>query len=366
MKDLGKKKLLIIAGAIVGVVILIIIILLLVHSLTAKKGSFKDAENKMLSAAKSYYKDNETLLPKNNGGKVTIDATSLAAAGYMKDINSLVSGSDGVSCSGQVIVTYNNERYRYTPLLDCGEKYSSKTLVSYIQSNEEKVYTGQGLYDMNGELVYRGENPNNYIEVSGKVFRIVKISDGSAVLIYNEKPSKSVWDDRFNTDRNRNEGINDYSVSRIKESLNKLYDDGKIISESDKSLLEMHTLYTGKRGENDSFNDGSIEKSGILEYQYIGLLPLYDYINASIDTNCMSASTRSCGNYNYLNHYDYNWWTLTGNSVNSYQVYRVDSAGEIDVLKSSTNGYIRPVIHLVGDAIYVSGDGSQENPYTIK
>ena len=50
------------------------------------------------------------------------------------------------------------------------------------------------------------------------------------------------------------------------------------------------------------YNDGSIEKSSLLEKQYIGLLPLYDYINASIDTNCNSALTESCTNYNYLNH----------------------------------------------------------------
>ena len=36
------------------------------------------------------------------------------------------------------------------------------------------------------------------------------------------------------------------------------------------------------------------------------------------------------------------------------------------MILTSSSGYIRPVLYLVDDALYVSGDGTIENPYIIK
>lgn len=366
MKDLGKKKLLMIAGAIVGIVVLIIIILLIYHAINGSKTSYTDIENKVLAASKKYYNKNKELLPENDGLEVRIDDVTLTAAGYLKSMSSLTKNLNGASCSAEVVVRNVNGNYRYTPLLNCGEEYSSKTLASYINDNVSKVYTGEGLYELNGELVYRGEAPNNYVKISGKTYRIVKVVDNEVVLISNEKIEKDVWDDRYNVDRTMNDGINDYPVSRIYEKLNTLYNDNKIVSANDKSLLASHTLYIGKRNSSDNYNDGSIEKSQYFENQYVGLLPLYDYINASVDENCQSADNNSCANYNYLNYYDYNWWTITADASNSFRVYRVSSTGEVDISKASSNGYIRPVIYLAKDVLYVSGTGTIADPFIIK
>jgi hypothetical protein len=365
MKDLGKKKLLIIAGGLVGLVILIVIILLIYNAIFGKT-SYKDIENKVLAAAKEYYSEHTELLPQNENEEVTTTDSALTAAGKLKSMSELTKKMNGVTCTATVVVTYANGEYRYTPLLDCGSNYSTKTLTSYIEENETRVYSGQGLYDLNGELVFRGEDPNNYVKFSGKVWRIVKIENDHVVMILNEKMDRTVWDDRFNTERNRSDGINDYEVSRIYENLTTLYQDDTIFNKSTRNLLAIHSLYTGKRYESDSYNDGSIEKSTVVEGKYIGLLPLYDYINASIDTNCTSSTTESCTNYNYLNHFDYNWWTLTADASNTYKVYRVDSEGIVESLKANSNGYLRPVIYLAKDALYVSGDGTESNPYTVK
>lgn len=365
MKDLGKKKLFIITGGIIGIVILIIIILLVYNAIFGKT-SYKDIENKVLSAAKKYYSDNSSLLPKDETEEATTTDASLTAAGYLKSMSELTKDMKGVTCSASVVVSYVDGEYRYTPLLNCGTAYATKTLTSYIKDNETKVYTGSGLYDLNGDLVYRGENPNNYVKFSGKMWRIVKIENDQVVMILNEKNEKSVWDDRFNTEMNRNTGINDYSVSRVYEKLKELYDGTTLFSKENKKMLAIHPLYTGKRYEEDIYNDGSIEKAIYMERQYIGLLPLYDYINASVDMNCTSSVTGSCANYNYLNHFDYNWWTLTADAVDSYRVYRVSSDGTIESMKASSNGYLRPVIYLAKDALYASGTGTETNPYTIK
>lgn len=365
MKDLGKKKLYMIMGGIVGLVILIIIILLIYNAIFGKT-SYKDIENKVLNAAKAYYSDNSTLLPKNETEEVTTTDAALTAAGYLKSMSELTKDMKGVTCTATVIVNYSGGEYRYTPLLDCGSAYSTKTLTTYIKDNETRVYTGAGLYDLNGELVYRGENPNNYVKFSNKIWRIVKIENDQVVLILNEKNERTVWDDRFNTERNRNDGINDYSVSRVYEKLTEIYKGNTLFNKDTKNMLTSYSLYTGKRYEKDAYNDGSIEKATFVENQYIGLLPLYDYINASVDTNCTSATTESCRNYNYLNHFDYNWWTLTADASNSYKAYRISSDGTISSMRANSNGYARPVIHLAKDALYAGGTGTATDPYTIK
>ena len=164
LKEIGKKKLIIIAACAIGFIVLLIIILLLVHALSGNKKSYSGIENKLLNAAKKYYAENEKLLPQSETEELSIDDVSLTSAGYLKDMNDLT--PSGVTCTGKVVITYNGSNYRYTPLLDCGDNYKTKTLVSYIEENEKKVFSGVGLYDLNGESVYRGETPNNFITFS--------------------------------------------------------------------------------------------------------------------------------------------------------------------------------------------------------
>lgn len=365
MKDLGKKKLLIMMGGTIGLVILIVVILLIYNAIFGKT-SYKDIESKLLNAAKKYYSENASLLPKSELEEVTTTDAALTSAGYLKSMGELTKKMDGVTCTANIVVSYAGGEYRYTPLLNCGSAYTTKTLTSYITDNVEKVYTGSGLYDLNGELVYRGENPNNYIKFADNLWRIVKIENDQAVMILDKKNERMVWDDRFNTDRDRSDGINDYTVSRIYEEITKIYEENTLVNKNNKNLLAIHPLYLGKRYESDMGNDGSIEKATFMEKQYIGLLPLYDYINASIDTNCNSALTTSCTNYNYLNHFDYNWWTITGDASNSYKVYRISSDGEIESIRANSYGYLRPVIYLAKDAVYVKGTGTEADPYIIK
>lgn len=366
MRESEKKKLLKIAIGIIALVVLIVVVLLIFHAITGNKSSYKDIENKVLKAAQKYYKDNTNLLPQNESEQISIDDVSLTSLGYLDNMADLLKDKEGVTCSAKVIITYNNSNYRYTPLLDCGEAYKSQTIASYIETNEQRVFSGQGLYDLNGEYVYRGENPNNYIKFANHMYRIVKINNGRLMLILNDKFQRSVWDNRYNAVRNRNDGINDYTVSRAKEALDNAYNENSFVNSKNKSLLSTYSLAIGKRNEADNYNDGSIENSEILEKQYVGLLPLYDYINASIDNGCNSSLTDSCSNYNYLNYFDYNWWTITADATNTYRVYRVTVDGEVEDARAASNGYLRPVIMLVDDALYVSGNGTLDNPYIVK
>ena len=185
MRNSEKKKLLKIAIGIVVAVVLIIVVLLIFHAITGNKNSYKDIENKLLKSAQKYYEKNPNLLPQSENEQISIDDVNLTSLGFFSNMADLLKDKNGVTCTGKVIITYNNANYRYTPLLDCGDEYKSQTIASYIEKNEERVFTGAGLYDLNGEYVYRGENPNNYIKFSGQMYRILKITNGHLVLILN-------------------------------------------------------------------------------------------------------------------------------------------------------------------------------------
>ena len=57
--------------------------------------------------------------------------------------------------------------------------------------------------------------------------------------------------------------------------------------------------------------DGKVECSEILEEQEVGLLPAYNFMLASLDENCKTTTSRSCGNNNYLTQFNEDYWLIT-------------------------------------------------------
>lgn len=367
IEKVGTKKLIIMGCVFIGLIVLIICGSLIYNKFFYRK-TYSEIEDIMVSAAKEYYSKHKSKLPSEVGEIQSIKVSDLVSSEYMKQISEYVK-DDEILCKGSVNVTKINDKYRYTPILDCGNDYSTVLLTDYIKNNTKVVSSNEGLYSMNNELVYRGEKVKNYASFAGYEWRIVKITEDKVVLILNEKIKESettYWDDRYNIEKNDTVGINDYSVSRAKEYLNTLYNDNTIFSDNDKLLLSNFDLYIGKRNDDDKDKSGLLEKSKIIENQYIGLLPAYDFMNASLDNNCTTTASLSCSNYNYLNTYDWNWWTMTGDSNSSYKVYRCSNYDSIYLSSASSNAYFRPVIHLVSDAVYVSGNGSSSKPYKFK
>ena len=218
-------------------------------------------------------------------------------------------------------------------------------------------------------MEFRGENVNKYVNFGAFSWRIVKNTDGKVMLIFNdriENYNTVVWDDRYNTNKSESVGINDYSVSRIKDSLEELYNGELLFTDDNRLLLSSFDLYVGKRSDNDTDKSGALEKASIIENQYIGLLPAYDLMNASLDANCTYTISPSCSNYNYLTTYNRSWWTITADKESSYKAYKSSSYNSLSLSRTNSTSNIRPVVYLASDAIYVSGDGTESNPYTFK
>ena len=358
---------------VVGVLAIFILFLFILASCNKKKYTPKEFSDYLVDSAKLYYKRHPEMLPQSNGGKTSINIASLV------EKQEKYIGKNNI-CSGEINVTNNNGYYMYSPNISCSDGFQSTKLLTKITDQSNIVTSANGLYASNGEYIFRGEDVNNYLVFNKQLWRIIKINaDGSFKIIEtnyivkekkgttqykNNKRLSTVWDDRYNADKTYTSGFNDYVHeginSRIKDTLEGIYNG---YDEDIKGYIVAQNLCIGKRTVRDAVNDGSIECSSVLENQYIGLIQLNEFIGASLDPNCVSAESVTCANYNYLSTFNSTYWTITANSENSYNVYKVGKS--IGNSTANNNATPRVVINLSADISSSSGDGSEKNPYVI-
>ena len=365
MNDKLKNIIYIVLGAFV----VLFLFLFLISSCSNKKYEPSQIEQIMVDKTKYYFTNHTEELPDVNSD-ITLSLNDLANKGIMDDITNLVDSS--TNCSGFITIENNNNYYMYSPQLTCtigSEIYETKNLKSLLMDNI--VTSGNGLYSLNNEYYFRGDNVNNYIMFDGLLWRIVKINtDGTIKLIESGTREPVSWDDRYNSDISSAAGINNYSYnnidSRIKEHLDSIYNNNDeknyILSKNAKGYIRKTSLCIGKRSLEDSVNDGSLECSQKLENQYIGLLQLNEYINASLDSSCLNADSISCSNYNFLADYDISYWTITASSENNSQVYKIFYTVTPSVANSSSMA--RMVIN-ISDITNVTGSGTETDPYVV-
>ena len=364
LDEQSRKKLMIFGISFVGIIILIIIISIIV-SIVNRRTSYEDMEEIMEKAAYNYYQQNLGQLPTETVKTTVISAQTLVEQEYMKEISKYTKDE---SCSGNVIVTYYDGEYDYQGYLTCND-FTTSLLVDKIKKDNVVVTSGAGLYDESGLLRFRGEHINNYLKIGDVLYRIIKIDTDNKIYItpndlddYDDN-SRIYWDDRYNSIDDMSTGINDYSISRAREGLNNIYN--KFDKELKNHLVNFN-LCINKRAETDVNNDGSVECGKILEKQKISLLPVYEYIRASIAPSCVSTKTKECKNYNYLVMEDKGWWTLTADSSSTSHIYFINSSGEIDREKGNNKKLGRYVLALKPNTLFKTGEGTLEKPYEIR
>ena len=374
--NLAKRRMFKFMIFIVGGMILLLLVLYIYSVLSNQTYTYTEIEQIMKRAAISYFRDYPDSLPKNENSIVQIDSSNLSAMEKMKPLSEYL--PEGVSCTGTVNVEKIGDEYYYTPYLNCGESYETVELYKKVVESNPVVTTGYGLYSVSGMYVFRGELINNYVQLDNSLWRIVKItSNNNLVLVHAEGFSYSrAWDNRYNNDIRYSSGINDYSASRIKEYLQKIYEEKDpeqqkkkkttaLLSENDKARLVSFSLCVGKKSKTDETNNNSAECSELLSNQRIGILTLSDYLFASVDANCKSATTKSCRNYNYLRIPD-SWWLVTASDADTASVYMVEGNGDVSVSYASNYALVRPVVYLSSRVLFLSGDGSEKDPYKVR
>lgn len=347
-----------------GFVIFIFVFFGIISIFKGKRLSFSKVEEKLKSAAVSFYKDYPGSLPQINGEEIIVDSSTLSGAKKMQELSKIT--PKGSICTGRVVIQKNGEFYLYTPYLDCGNDYITDSLYNKIMLDNPVVTQSDGLYQMGDDFVFRGEKVNNYVSFSGKIWRIMRIaSDGSIKLLEDDIEYTGVWDDRYNIDRGSSTGINDFNKSRLKDGLEKIYNEMNLFNDDAKSKISLKNLCIGKRDIGATDNSGNIECSNIVENSPIGLMQVNEFMIASLDPNCLLATDAQCANYNYLSDYTKSTWTLTADSSNSYKAYKFVGDGFNSSMASNESG-LRLVIYLSDNTIYSGGTGTLEDPYIVK
>ena len=280
----------------------------------------------------------------------------------------------------------------------------------------ELVESGDGLYEdeyESGRLIYRGQNPNNYIEFNGELWRIIaKETDGTYKIIRNETLANRVYDAANHRSTSNNTycrqpqyGCGVYAAvdgefttpsgsqkgTVIEDSSIKIYLNGEYytnnINSTAKGQMTSHSFNIGAVEELDQSGaeNDSIEKNiaGEKMYQWtgnVGLANVSDILRASINPLCTSATTSWNGinecNSNYLldkgTASTLFYWTINAYSRESGGYSKVAWSGNVEGSAAKVFSYVafysdyapRPVVFLKSD-ITLTGDGSQGNPYVI-
>jgi len=358
-----RKKMFLFGGIVLGIIIVIFVIMFFISALSKSKYTYQEVEQIMVEVAMKYMKDNPNRLPEND--VATVNATHLIAGEYMKPFASYLGEDSG--CTGYVEVSKNVKGYRYTAYLTCKSGYQTMEFYKKLV-DLETVTDGYGLYNINDEFVFRGELVDNYVMLDTELWRIVKVLHNNNVVIVKDDvlTDSETWDNRYNDTKGYRTGINDYKKSRLNELLPTLLTSNKMnLNDSTIGAISTFGMCIGRVPLNYDRKDNSAECSVILENQKIGLLTVSDYMLASVDSKCTKITDRSCQNYNYLK-MNNNWWLSTASSEDDSQVFRVINDGTIEVTTASNISSIRPVLQLGSDALYKSGNGTIDNPFTIR
>lgn len=354
---------------IVIIFVVFIFVIIVVSSCSNKpvtiQEKYETMENNLKEASQKLTKKSNTFLPKEIEETKKVQLSTLIKNEVIGELHA--NEDANVSCDGYVSITKKSDNeYVYKPYLKCGKYYETKTIAQYILDNEKVVTENDGLYQKGVTYVYRGENPNNYVSLDGKFYRIISITqDKELKLISTEKYSEGiVWDDRYNSDKQRSYGINIFEKSRLKDSLREIYN-SEFFSDTTRSFIKPHDICVGKRSYNDTDFSGTAECSVISKNETVGLIQTNEYLYASIDTGCKSGNSPECGNYNYLMNISSNMDTQIACTENSYQFYSIDS-GTLYAKNASSRVIVYPVIYLSNDVLYKSGNGTQNNPYVLR
>ena len=365
-----------------GIVIIALVVVLFVGFIISlfshKKYTYADVEDVMKDAAIAYFKDNKNKLPKSSE-IVEIDSNVLANNKYMKTLDKYLKNKE---CSGKVSVEKaDGKSYSYTSKLSCSD-YTTTKLYAEVTKSDNIVTDGYGLYKSNNEYVYRGSKVNNYVRFSDsdKLWRIVRVTSNNEIVLISEDKTKNSfsWDERYNSQYDNNYGINTYKNSSIFEVMKKLYsntlnsdeenyynnEETDILTDEEKTKIVKFNVCVGQRGNLDTTKDGSSECATV-DSTKMSLLSVYDFMNASLDSNCNSTEKPDCQNYNYLVT-NYNYWLANGSLENSSKVYRVTSYGYLQASYANIESYIRPVIHLSENTMLEKGKGTKSDPYVVR
>ena len=215
--------------------------------------------------------------------------------------------------------------------------------------------SGGSTYDDGVDTFITGEDPNNYIWYSGKLWRVVSINNEA-------KTTKLVTQWNISAIPYNESGNTAFEGSHMEDWLNDTTVDGFLgnLREPDNFIITDAKWNTTK-DENDLGSLTRPSDSGTVVTNAVGLLTAYEYQTASTGylTENYWGDIISTG---YLNN-GLDWWTLTPSS--SSFVYLVQNDGRAPSNPPVNASGARPSINLKSSIRIVDGDGTIDNPYRL-
>ena len=349
------RKYYVMGGSIIGVILVLLLSVLILGSCT-KKNSYSKIEKKLVKAAEKYIENGDATVIE--GSQLIVSDTQLTDAGYLKSLDKLKNDN----CSASVTIMNNSGVYNYIPNLVC-TNYTSSTLRQKI-IDDNLTNKEDGLYAVNGEYIFKGKEPKNHLRFAGQDWLIIKIDYSGNIKLINSKRAESLaqWDDKFNENTNNSYGENDYETSSIRRMLADRYKD---FSNSVKKHLIPFSACIGARDGLDLTINENIDCAKTVDNEYLSLMNMSDYALASYDKDCTDMLAGSCMNYNYFRNYIEESWTLNVLSDSTFEVILL-SGTQLRAVKANESHKYHDVVYISGNELYVEGDGSVDNPYTIK
>ena len=299
--------------------------------------------------------------------------------------------------------------------LDINMSLSRKNIVDIAGQDVDVVTSGDGLYEdsyENGRYVYKGNNPNNYIEFNGELWRIIaKETDGTYKIIRDQLSENRAFDEEnYRTTANNTFCDSSYSGCNVYGKVNGIFrlmsgqkmgtvtEDSSLskylnetyyntLTSDAKNQVQTHAfnigvvlVYGGGNQNNSIYSDLNGEKA----FQWtgnIGLPNVTDILRANSDSRCNSAGAASgtleqnlcISNYLVNNMSEISFWTMNGYSTQTYATsgavwvpYRSVNGISFSVQAPSYSGGVRPVLFLKSTIKITGGNGSQSSPYMIE
>ena len=261
-----------------------------------------------------------------------------------------------------------------------------------------------GLYEdeyESGRYVYRGSNPDNYIEFNGELWRIVaKESDGTYKILRNEVlPEKmafdssgarptgycsqgdapswgcNAWSSTANMVGSPSEFTNGkYTGSVDADSEMLTYLNGEYLDSItvNKDKIVNHDYNIGAVVYNNNDLAAQIEGEKVYKWNgYVGLISESDYLRANSNQELCGTLSKNNSNLETCVTTDWMyisgtyWWSLSPNADYSRSVFFVSSDGTLNTYYGARySSGVRPAVYLTSSLSF-SGSGTQSDPYRI-
>lgn len=358
----------------------------------SKENLYQSQLRELEIVTKNFSLENKELLDKNYLNNAYISLDDLKKSKYLENTK-ISNPKTGNEMNGCMKISYNHStnQYNYEYVdIDCNSDNTlSGYIITYNNGFEKKevgtiiksVYdqildnynntisiiggTTDGLYDIDDNYIFRGNDPHNYVKlgIGGDTYRIISLNK-------NDKTIKLIKNTPESSSYSKNNS-NEFTTSAISEYLLNFITNGNLSN------------YSSKVIESNKWKNGIIDLSINMNYDMLksvestasisnklGIINISDYVIASLDSTCLSNVVSSnCKNSNYL----YNLfttssvWTLDNSTTG--KIITIENGTIIDhTLNSSTDSSYRiyPVVILKKSISIKSGNGTSSTPYIIE